>query len=146
MGSSSVSSRSRSVSPSDERHDRIQQAGGLPRIDERKNVRVLQLGGDADLAEKALAGHRREDRRAQHLDGHLPAELPVPGQKDDGHAAAADFPLQGVALTQLAPEPLEQIAHRAPSASSTPVTCGAAPTRRLWTRLSAGTLFLSRMR
>jgi len=69
------------------------------------------------------------------------AELAVSRQKDDGHPAPAHFALEGVALAQRAPEPFQQLAHRAPSASSTPVTYGAAPARRLWIRLSAGTLF-----
>ena len=47
----------------DEGHHRVEQARGLARVDQRKDVRVLELGGDADLAEETLAGDGGQDRR-----------------------------------------------------------------------------------
>jgi len=107
---------------------------------------VLELGGDADLTEEALAGDGGHDARAQHLDGHLAAELPVAREEHRGHAAPPRLALHDVPVAQRLLEASQQIAHRLPSPSSTPVTCGAAPARRFWIRLSAGTLFLRRTR
>src|SRR5690349_10674960 len=107
---------------------------------------MLELGGDADLTEEALAGHAGHDRGVQDLDGHLAPQLAIAGQEHSGHAAPPRLPLDDVAVAQGVLESGQQLAHRAPSPSSTPVTCGAPPVRRLWIRLSAGTLFLRRTR
>jgi hypothetical protein len=52
-------------------------AGILSRIDEGQDVRVLQVGGDAYLAEKPLAAERGGQLGPDHLDGDLAIVLQV---------------------------------------------------------------------
>ena len=87
---------------------------------------MLELGGDADLAEEPLAGDGSHDGRAQHLDRDFAAQLAVARQEDRRHAAAPRLALHDVAVAKRVLEPRQQFAHRIPSPSSTPVTCGAA--------------------
>jgi hypothetical protein len=81
-----------------EGHAVVVEPVGLAGIEQRQDVRVLQLRGDFDLAEEPVAAQGGGDFRTQHLDRHLAAVLHVLGQVDRGHAARADFPLDAVAV------------------------------------------------
>ena len=72
----------------------------LAGIEQREDVGMLELGGDPDLAEESLAGDGGHDRRAQHLDGDLAAELPVAREEHRRHAAPPHLALDDVAVPQ----------------------------------------------
>ncbi len=105
----------------DVRHDEVEEAAGFTGIVERENVRVLQAGGDLDLAEEALAAERGGQFGPQHLERHLAAVPDVLGQVHRGHAAGADFPLDAVLVGEGGGQAGEGVAHgeRAPSRSPT---------------------------
>ena len=82
----------------DERHDVEQQPIGFARIEQRKQIGVLQIRGDADLAEEAFDAEDGAELGAQDLERDVAGVLDVASEIDRGHAAAADFPLYGVAV------------------------------------------------
>jgi hypothetical protein len=61
---------------------------------------VVQLRGDLDLAQKPFRAQRRGDLVAQDLDGDGPVVSPVAGEEYDRHPAAAELPLNRVAVRQ----------------------------------------------
>jgi hypothetical protein len=63
---------------------------------DREDVRVLELGGERDLAQEAVAPKHRRQLRPQHLQGHGPVELQVLGEEDVRHPAPADLALHAV--------------------------------------------------
>ena len=77
-------------------HDVVEEAVGLAGVEQRQDVRVLQPGGDADLAGEALGAEGRGELGAEHLDGDLAVVLQVVGEVDGGHAALAELALDPV--------------------------------------------------
>ena len=73
---------------------------------------MLELGGDADLAQEALAGDGGHDARAHDLDGDLAAELAVACPEDRRHAAPPRLALHDVAIAERLFQHRQQIAHR----------------------------------
>ena len=69
---------------------------GSPRIDQGQDVGMLQVRGDPDFAQEALAAERRGEFGMQHLERDLPIVLEVVGEEDGGHAAPAELALDGV--------------------------------------------------
>ena len=61
---------------------------------------MLQPGGEANLAEKAVGTQACGDLRVQHLEGDRPIVLEVLHQIDRGHAPAAELALDAVAVGQ----------------------------------------------
>ena len=59
---------------------------------------MLEPGGEADLALEALGAERGGELGEQDLEGDGPVVAEVVGQVDDGHAAAAELALEGVAV------------------------------------------------
>jgi hypothetical protein len=84
--------------PFDERHHIVQHPGRLSGVEQRENVGVGQLGGDLDLLQEALRSQRRRQVVAEDLDGDLAVVLEIARQIHGGHAAAADFSVDGVAV------------------------------------------------
>ena len=84
----------------DVRHDVVEQAVGLARVDQSEDVRVLEVGGDLDLGQEALAAEDGGELGVQDLDGDLAAVLEVLGEIDGGHAALAQLALEAVAVGQ----------------------------------------------
>jgi hypothetical protein len=76
----------------DVRHDVEQEAVGLAGIEQRQDVWMLEVGCDLDLGQKAFSPFRLQD-----LEGHFAVVLEVVGQVDRGHAALAQFTLDGIA-------------------------------------------------
>ena len=72
-------------------HDVVEQSVGLARVDQAEDVRVLEVGGDLDLAEEALAAEDGGELGVEDLDGDLAAVLQVFGEIDRGHAALAQL-------------------------------------------------------
>jgi hypothetical protein len=65
---------------------------------DRENVRVLQPGSEADLALESLGAEAGSELGEQDLEGDGAVVAEVPGQVDDGHAAAAELALERVAV------------------------------------------------
>ena len=80
----------------DERHDVVQEPGGRARVVQRQDVRVSQVGGDVDFADKALRSHGRGNVGTQHLERDQAAVLHILGEKDRRHRPVAQLPLDGV--------------------------------------------------
>ena len=79
-------------------HDVEEEALGLARIEQRKDVGMLQLGGDLDFAQKAVGPQGRRQLRPQHLDRHFAEVLQILRQIDRGHAALTQLPLEAVVV------------------------------------------------
>ena len=91
-------SRSRSDLALDEGHDVEQEAVGLARVEERQDVRVLEVGGELDLGQEPLGADHGGELGAQQLERHLAVVLEVLGEVDGGHAAGADLTFDPVAV------------------------------------------------
>ena len=76
----------------------VEQPAGVAGVDQRNDVRMGELCGDADFAEEPLGAQRRRDFRPQDFDGDFATVLFFFGEIDRRHAAAAQFPLDGVAI------------------------------------------------
>jgi hypothetical protein len=88
-------------------HDVVEEAVGLTRVEEGKDVGMLQVGGDLHLLEEALRPHGGGQLGTKHLEGHLAVVLEVSGQVDGGHAARPDLPLDGIPIPQGLAETME---------------------------------------
>ncbi len=84
----------------DERHDVEQVAVGLARVEQRQDVRVLQVGRELDLGQEPLGADHRRELGPQHLERHPPVVADVLGQVDGRHAAGADLALEAIAVRQ----------------------------------------------
>ena len=79
------------VAALDQPHRDDQLAVDLARVVDRHHRRVLEPGGEAGLAQEALAEAGPVDQLAgDHLQRHRPVEAEVGGAVDDAHAAARD--------------------------------------------------------
>ena len=54
----------------------------------------------------------RRQLRAEHFDRNAAGELQILRKVDDRHPAAAEFPVEGVALGERSLEAIEEIGHR----------------------------------
>ena len=66
------------------------------RVEQRQDVRMLEPGGDADLAGEAVGAEGRGELGAEHFDGDLAVVLQVVGKVHGGHAALAELALDPV--------------------------------------------------
>jgi hypothetical protein len=82
------------------RHHVEEEAVGRARVEQRQDVRVLQVGGGLDLGEETLGAHDRRELGLQDLDGHPAAVLEILGQVYRGHAAFAQGALEAVSVGQ----------------------------------------------
>jgi hypothetical protein len=76
------------------------QATGLARIEQTEDVRVLKLGGEADLPEEPFAAQDGGEVGAEYLDRDRAVMLEVPGQPDRGHATLPDLAIEQVAVME----------------------------------------------
>src|SRR6185503_6054804 len=76
----------------------IEKSGGLAGVDQRDNVGMGQLRGDADLTQKALGAECRGDFRPKDFDRDFAAVLFFFGQIHRRHAAPAELALDRVAI------------------------------------------------
>ena len=83
--------------------ERVRRAG----VEERQDVRMLQVGRGLDLGEKAVRADHRGELGPEHLDGHPAVVAQVVTEVDRGHAALAQLPLQAVAVGQGSGEAVE---------------------------------------
>jgi len=78
------------------RHHVVEESVSFSGIMKRKDVRVVQAGGDLDLTQETLLAHRRRQLRKQHLERHLATVLGVHNQVDNRHATLPQLPLERV--------------------------------------------------
>jgi hypothetical protein len=81
-------------------HDIEQTVGALPRVDQRKDVGMLQLCRHPNLAGKLTLSHLGHDVRRQGLDGHLPPVLHLPGQVHGPHSTPPQHAVEDVSVGQ----------------------------------------------
>jgi hypothetical protein len=67
---------------------------------QRYDVRVLQLGGETDLASKAFRADTRGQLGRENLDDHLAAERGVDSDEHPRHATAAQLALEGIRVAK----------------------------------------------
>ena len=106
----------------DERHDVKQQPLRLTAVEERQEVRMLQVGRDPDLGQEAFDAEHGAEFRVEHLDGDRAVVADVVRQVDRGHAAGANLAVKSVAIVQRRREPVHGVTH---------VACGAVAIMRL---------------
>jgi hypothetical protein len=80
------------------RHHVPQQAARLAGVEQRQQVRVLEVGGDADLREEALTAEHGAQLGVEHFQGDEAVVPDVAGEIHRRHPAAAQLPLEGVAV------------------------------------------------
>ena len=88
----------------DERHHVVEEraasrpvGGDLARIDEGQNVGMLQVRGDADLAQEPLGAERGGELGLQDLERDRAIVLEVVREEDGRHAAAPELALERIA-------------------------------------------------
>jgi hypothetical protein len=86
--------------PLDVWHHVEEEAIRLARVEERKDVRVLEVGGRLDLGEEPFGTDHRRQLRLQHLERDLAVVLEVLGQVDRGHPSRTELALDAVAALQ----------------------------------------------
>ena len=72
---------------------------------------VLQLRGDADLAEEPLRADGGGDLGIEHLDRDRALVAPVVREVDECHAPAADLPIDDVPVAEELLDLVEEFAH-----------------------------------
>src|SRR3990172_6607359 len=80
------------------RHHIVEQAAGLSRVEQRQDVRMLELGGDLDLTQEPRAADRRAEILLQHLDRDLTVVLEVLGEVHGRHPSRAELALHAISL------------------------------------------------
>ncbi len=95
--------------PFDEGHDIVEEAAGRTRIEERQDVRVLELRCNLDLAEKPLGTNDGGQLRAEHLERHLAMMFEVLGEVYDCHSAAAQFAAKPVPIGDRGAQAIRQL-------------------------------------
>ncbi len=95
------------------RHDVEQQAVRAARVVQREDVRVLEVGGDADLVEEPLRADDGREVGPQDLHGDVALVAQVLAEIDRGHAALAQLPLDAVVLGEGRGQAVE-VAHVVP--------------------------------
>jgi hypothetical protein len=81
-------------------HGEPEVAGRLAGIEDREDMRVLQPGGELDLALEPIGAEGDGHRRQEDLEGDGSLVLEVPGEIDRGHPAPAELALDEVAIGQ----------------------------------------------
>ena len=95
----------------DVRHHVVQQAVRLAGVEQRQQVRVLQVRRDLDLAQESLGAEHRGELRLEHLDRDVAVVLEVVREVDRRHAARAELALDAVAVGEGGREAEEGLAH-----------------------------------
>ena len=74
-------------------------------------MRVLEPGGELDLAQEALGAERIGELGVEHLERDRAVVPEVLREPDRGHAAAAELALERVTVRQRFPEDRDRIRH-----------------------------------
>ena len=96
----------------DVRHHIEEQPVGVARVEQRQQVRVLEVRGDLDLAEEPLDAEHGAELRIEHLERDVAIVLEVAREIDGRHAAAPDLALENVRGSKGFLELREEVAHQ----------------------------------
>jgi len=99
--------------PPNEGHDVVEEAGGVPGVEQREDVGMREVGGGADLPEEAVGPDGLGQIRQQDFHRHRPLVLQVTGTVHRGHAAGIDLGLDAVAVGEGLSEMMVSV-HRGP--------------------------------
>ncbi len=127
--------------PFDVRHHVEEQPVRVAALEQRQDVRVLELSRGLDLGEESLGAERRREVRMQHLDRDVAIVLEVVREVDRGHPSRAELALDEVAIRQGPGEARNVAGHGARTRSSnsaaqlTTTTTPALPTGSSSTKL-----------
>ena len=83
-----------------DRHHVIEVAVGFPGIIERKNVGMMQSGGETDFSQKASRSHSSGELLANDLERHLAVMPQIFREVHGGHPARAELALDAVPIGQ----------------------------------------------
>ncbi len=89
-------------------HHVVEEAVGFAGAVHRDDVGVAEAREDAGLAEESLGRPRGGELRTQDLDGDLPLQRRVPGEKDAAHPAGSEFSLDLVLPRQRLAQPFKE--------------------------------------
>jgi hypothetical protein len=95
--------------PFDVRHDVVQQPVRAPRVEQRQQVGMLEIGGNPDLAQEPLGPEHRAELRIEHLEGDRSLVPNVSREKHGCHAAATDLALDLVSVLKIGSEVGQEI-------------------------------------
>src|SRR5207249_3415400 len=93
----------------DVRHHVEEQPFSFARIEERKQIRVLEIRGDLDFRQEALDTEHRTELRIQDLERNSAIVLDVAREIHGRHAAAPDLAVDGVAAGKCGGELSESV-------------------------------------
>ena len=82
----------------DIRHDVEQPVADAPRVEERKNVRMFEVGGGFDLVDEPVGADTGDDLRLHDLQRDLTIMADVLRQIDGRHTARTELALDAVAV------------------------------------------------
>ena len=86
--------------PLDKRHRIEGELARVPGREERHDVRLLQPGGELNLARETLGSHVGREFGMQHLHDHGSAERDFGGDEDARHPAAREFAFDTVGVSE----------------------------------------------
>src|SRR5262245_48072642 len=102
-------------------HDVVEDPVGFPGVEDWKDVRMVEAGGDLDLALEAVGSQRGGQRRPVDLERHPTVVLEVPGQVDGTHPAPAQLPLDQIAVPKrIGQSEARYVRHGRPWGETTP--------------------------
>ncbi len=95
----------------DDGHHIVEKSVGFARVEQREDVRVLELCGGLDLREEPLAAQRSTEVGVKHLDGDVAVVLDVVREEHRRHSAGADLTADVVPSGECCLETLEGRRH-----------------------------------
>jgi len=95
----------------DVRHDVVDQAVHLVGVVQRKDVGMVQAGGDLDLVQEPGGADFLRQVGPQHLDRDVTIVLEVVGEKDTRHPALAQLALEAVPRGQGVAQSFKKLGH-----------------------------------
>jgi hypothetical protein len=96
----------------DKRHDVEEESVGLTRIEQRQQMRMLEVGRGLDLDQEPFRADHGRELRPQHLERHRAPMTDIVRQIDGRHAALAELPFDPVPIVKRALERSPGCGHR----------------------------------
>jgi hypothetical protein len=96
----------------------------LPGVEHRKDVRVVQPGGEPDLAKEPLGPESRGEFRTEDFDRDRTVVLEVASQVYRGHPATSELVLERVSPTERFGDVSEAVGHARPIGGPHESACG----------------------
>ncbi len=95
----------------DEGHHVVEAAARLTGVEQGQDVRVVQPGSDADLAEESLGAERGGELQTEHFESHWAIMAQVVSPVDRGHAAQAGDVFDPVAAFEVGLQAIPGFGH-----------------------------------